>query len=137
MFKIKTQTRGGHNIRRHIAEARSARGTRSVAVGFFSSDRYPDDTPVTNVAAWHEYGTKRIKERPFMRQAVERLRPSDLAMLADADPSRLVITKDMANRLGRRVATEIQATITEYKEREDALVDTGLMRASVTWRVED
>ena len=65
-------------------------------VGFYSTAKYPDGTPVTNVAAWNEFGfesrkyfpvqskdgtwifikrakPKPIPERPFFRQAVARM----------------------------------------------------------------
>ena len=64
--------RGGARLKAHLLRARTAPGgVREIKVGFFQSARYPDGTPVTNVAAWNEHGTKKYtikpKKKKFLR----------------------------------------------------------------------
>ncbi|QHC34153.1 hypothetical protein [Komagataeibacter xylinus] len=41
-----------------------------VRVGFLEGKSYPDGTPVAQVAAWNEFGTKTAPPRPFMRNTI-------------------------------------------------------------------
>ena len=70
--------KGGDKLRRFLREAKSASRVKATEVGFFSEARYPDGTPVPAVAAWNEFGTTRIPERPFFRQALA-VAPSEVA----------------------------------------------------------
>ena len=66
-------TRGGKKLKRFIRSARAAQASRvkSIEVGLFSDDRYPNGTPVPIVGAWHEFGTGRgTPERPAFRNAL-------------------------------------------------------------------
>ena len=62
--------KGGKKLNAFIRKAKNAKSVKEIQVGFFSSAKYPDGTPVAAVAAWNEFGTKRIKERPFFRNAI-------------------------------------------------------------------
>ena len=64
--------------------------------------RYPDGTPVTNVAAWNEFGTSRgIPERPFFRLAIAGAEDGLLALLKrELDPKTLAIDQQLADRVG-------------------------------------
>ena len=47
-------------------------------------------TPVAAVAAWNEFGTETIPERPFFRTALEEAKPKVVALLKDEiDPRRM------------------------------------------------
>ncbi len=53
---VKVQRRGGKKLQRLLREAGKG-GVSGVKVGFFSTARYQDGTPVAAVAAWNEFGT--------------------------------------------------------------------------------
>ena len=63
---------GGRAAKQFILQAKRAQrgAVEELQVGFFATAKYPDGTPVTNVAVWNEFGTGRIPERPFFRQAL-------------------------------------------------------------------
>ena len=56
MVRAKSTTRGGKKLREFIRKAKTADGVKDVEVGFYSTAKYPDGTPVTNVALWNEFG---------------------------------------------------------------------------------
>ncbi len=137
---------GGHRLKQAI-EKRKQGGVKSLEVGFFSSARYQDGTYVAAVAAYNEFGTRRIPSRPFMRNANERLKrdiPKYLDQVLVATDG--VVTEQVANQVGAIAAGEIQQEIVDLKEPPNApytlerkgssnpLVDTGKMRLSVTWK---
>ena len=76
----KSRTKGGKKLDEFLRRAKTADGVDTVEIGFFSDAKYPDGTPVTNVAAWNEFGTEnkdgseRIPERPFFRQAIPKMK---------------------------------------------------------------
>ena len=53
---VKVQRRGGQRLKRLLREAGKG-GVSGVKVGFFSTAKYEDGTPVAAVAAWNEFGT--------------------------------------------------------------------------------
>ena len=67
--KVTVKRTGGKKLERFLREAGKG-GVSSVAVGFFADAKYQDGTPVAAVAAWNEFGTKNIPERPFFRNAL-------------------------------------------------------------------
>ena len=106
------------------------------------------------VAAWNEFGTKdaagatRIPERPFFRQAISQVDDGVLNLLRHGtDPKKGVVDLQLANRVGAYVQGEIQKRIIELVEPPNApstvkakrssnpLIDIGVMRGSVTYRV--
>ena len=88
--------KGGQKLKAYLKAGKATPSVTGVRVGFFAKSRYPDGTPVTNVAAWNEFGTKGsnklvtirsrgkvfrfksggIPKRPFMRYA-NRTGPSE------------------------------------------------------------
>lgn len=44
---------------------------KTLRVGFLETEKYPDGTPVAQVAFWNEYGTVKSPPRPFFRQMIE------------------------------------------------------------------
>lgn len=122
-------------------------GISSVEVGFFSSARYEDGTPVAAVAAANEFGVG-VPERPFVRPALAAAkRPVDTIIKNSVDPLQMVIEQNVASRIGEQVRNEIIDAITKFttpanapatiaaKKSSHPLIDTGLMRASVTYKV--
>ena len=151
MAKTRGRVIGGEKLRRFTREALAAKNVRSIEVGFFSTARYPDGTPVTNVAAWNEFGTKGrfpSPERPFFRTAIQEA-PDKLVrvMKIHVDSRKLVVDERIAGLLGQEMVNEIQYQITHGDWKDNAewtiaakgssrpLIDTAFMRMSVTHKV--
>lgn len=147
-----SRVRGGHKARSFLRRAQRASTPPTVDVGFFSHSKYEDGTPVAAVAAWNEFGTQRIPERPFFRRAIEAEKGpnSQLRQIVKqrVDPQTLAITNSIAGLLGAAMQGTIQKEITTLRQPPNAaltirlkgssnpLIDTEHMRNSVTWKVE-
>ena len=119
--------------------------------GFFATARYSDGTPVTNVAAWNEFGTKGrrpIPERPFMRKANHNMRGALRGIIEDrVDPKTLKVSRATAEAIGLKMQSEIQNSIVDLrippnapatiakKKSSNPLIDTGKLVNSVTYEV--
>jgi hypothetical protein len=121
-----------------------------VEIGIWRGVTYPDGgESVAQVAAWNVEGTKRMPARDFLRFYLDRLREESLELAIE-------ITKrtnrgenadaivDIVGINGRNIVMEAitdlrtppnsPATI-KKKRSSNPLIDTGLMRQSVTWKV--
>ena len=145
---VKVQRRGGKKLQRLLREAGKG-GVSGVKVGFFSTAKYEDGTPVAAVAAWNEFGTETIPERPFFRRALAEAEDGIVKVLKQGiDPEKMVVDDRLAGRVGAYVQGEVQESITALKEppnapetvrrkgSSDPLLDTGTLRNSVDWEVE-
>ena len=131
MVRAKSTTRGGKKLQEFIRRAKTADGVKSVEIGFYSTARYPDGTPVTNVALWNEFGfeskyfpvqtsdgtwiflrratPKQIPERPFFRQSIAKFPGPVLAILkAGVDPRTMVIDRQTAEEVGLKCANIVK-----------------------------
>ena len=136
------RVKGGKKLNRFIRDAKRAKGVRGVAAGFYSTGRYPDGTPVTNVAAWNEFGFKSkyfpvetkdggvrfikratpidVPERPFFRQSIPNMHDPLLDVLyADVDPRTMVVDRSTAGKCGLVMQAEIRRSIVDLKEPEN------------------
>ena len=164
--------KGGDRALKFVANAkRTAQHTpASVEVGFYSTAKYPPyrtginggqkrvPQPVTNVAAWNEYGTRYIPERPFMRISARIARnransraPSSLnphgILRSGVDPKTMTINRRTAELAGLAMASIIQKTIRSLSQPPNAertikqkgssnpLIDTGVLRQAVTHKI--
>ena len=147
-INVSVKRTGGKKLQRLLREAGKG-GVSGVKVGFFSTAKYEDGTPVAAVAAWNEFGTETIPERPFFRNALaESERSVGRILQAGLDTKKMVVGEQLAGRVGAHVQGKIQDGITALKEPPNSpstirakqssnpLVDTGFMRDSVTWQVE-
>ena len=147
---VKVQQRGGKKLQRLLREAGKG-GVSGVKVGFFSTAKYGDKrgTPVAAVAAWNEFGTETIPERPFFRNALAESERGVSNILAKGiDTKKMVVDEHLAGRVGEYVQGKIRDSITALKEppnapetvrrkgSSDPLLDTGTLRNSVAWEVE-
>ena len=156
---VKVQRRGGKKLQRLLREAGKG-GVSGVKVGFFSTARYEDGTPVAAVAAWNEFGTETIPERPFFRNALAESERGVSNILAKGiDTKKMVVDEQLAGRVGEYVQGKIQdsivalndppnspATIAQKRKKlhgkkgtgggETPLIDTGVMLHAVAWEVE-
>ena len=139
--------KGGAAAKAAIRKALSASGVTSLQVGFFKNARYPNGTPVAAVAAWNEFGTVAIPERPFFRNALRRsLDPVRELVAERVDPRKMEVDPLLADEVGAYVAGQVQSEIVRLREPSNAsstiarkgssnpLIDKGKMRQSVTWR---
>ena len=143
----------GGRLVRNMAQ-RSGKGGYSVDVGFFSSAKYQDGTPVALVAAVQEFGARgkkgrpNIPERPFFRNALKEGLPDIERLFRQSiDPKRMVISKETAAKAGLVMQSKIQNSIRNLRTPENApatierkgssnpLIDTGLMRESASFQV--
>ena len=156
---VKVQRRGGKKLQRLLREAGKG-GVSGVKVGFFSTAKYQDGTPVAAVAAWNEFGTETIPEWPFFRRALAEAERGVSNILAKGiDTKKMVVDEQLAGRVGEYVQGEIQAsiialndppnspkTIAQKRKKlhgkkgtgggETPLIDTGAMLDAVAWEVE-
>ena len=123
MAKIKTTVKitGGRKLDKFLRTAGKG-GVSGVRVGFFSTARYDDGTPVATVAAINEFGSREanIPERPFFRQAIAKMEDGVPAIIRRRiDPQRMVIDDRLANQVGAYAAGEVQDSITRANRQLD------------------
>lgn len=109
------------------------------------------DSDVVNIAVWNHYGTRTIQERPFLENAIRANRSKyRQAMQVSAEKILRGSTSVAAvmSKLGILAQRHIQEEITALKDPANAastiakkgssnpLIDTGRMRGSVTYEVE-
>lgn len=138
---------------------RSIRGPKQVKVGFPAGDA---DSDVINRAVWNEFGTRGgasgggwggpIPERPFLRNAM-RSNQSAYRTAMKSSAAKLLSGKadlrQTLSKLGIRAQGDVQAEITALTSPENSevtialkgsskpLIDTGEMRAAVTWKIDE
>ena len=147
--KVTVKRTGGRKLEKFLKEAGRG-GVSSVAVGFFSDARYDDQkgTPVAAVAAWNEFGTKNIPERPFFRRAIAEMEDGIANIIkAGIDPQKMVVDKGLADRIGAYAQGQVQESIMvlrdpantprtiRAKQSSNPLLDTEFMQSSVSWRI--
>ena len=131
---------GGARLNRFLRQAKSAKSVKSVEVGYFSTAKYPDGTPVAFVAVVNEFGTKngRIPERPSFRNAI-RGAGKDLTpiLVANINPKTMALDVKTAGKIGLAMQGRIQRSITTLrtpanapstiaaKKSSNPLLDTG------------
>jgi len=129
--------------------ARLPAGPRQVEVGFPGEKV---EGGIIERAIYNEFGTERIPERPFFRNAVrqnrtkyrEGMKIAARKLLAGQETLRGALSK-----LGIMAQGDIQEEITnlrdppntestiERKGSSNPLIDTGEMRQAVTWRIRE
>lgn len=128
----------------------------AVKIGFpagkegLGTPHYEDGASIMQVAIWNQFGTGIIPSRPFMTMAKDKLRAwypgfikDSAANLESFNVSRVL------NLIGEYGKGQIQIAITELQDPPNApytikkkksakpLIDTGAMRQSVTYLVEE
>ena len=133
--------------------ARARRGQGAVAIGLpKGSGSYPDGTPVIKVGVIHEFGSEDgvIPERSWLRSAMDVNRKKHRALIRKLSKSVMsgeLTAKNALELLGTQAQSDIQQRIVDVNEPPNApstiaakgssnpLVDTGLLRQSVTYYV--
>jgi len=128
---------------------KSLTGPNSVKVGLpKGSNNYPDGTSVIMVGTVHEFGSpaRNIPQRSFLRSTVESNRSSYKDMfkkLAKNIIKGILNKKQALGLIGLQVQTDVKEKITDIKEPElkhregNPLIDTGHLRQSITFKVEE
>ncbi|EGC6704068.1 hypothetical protein H9W57_001063 [Campylobacter jejuni] len=121
---------------------------KRLEVGFFESAKYENGEYVANVAKIQEYGTLKIPARPFFRNAIAKNGAKWLTFMKNQFTSNQNLDLSL-NQAGELARGDIVASIMQTNNPPNAeatikakgsskpLIDTGFMRASVTFKVVD
>ena len=124
------------------------KGPLQVKVGFPAGT----DGDIITRAMANEFGTKRIPERPFMRNAMRANQDKYSAAMGKAAGAVLkgeTSLRQVLGKLGAMAQGDIQKEIRDLdsppnapgtvarKKSSNPLIDTGEMRQRVTWKVDD
>lgn len=121
-------------------------GKEKLEIGFFETARYPNGTFVAQVAYFNEFGTLNIPMRPFFRNAINKNIKKWYATLQNGINQNATPSKALSI-VGEVARADIVESITSLREPPNAestikqkkstnpLIDTGLMRRSVTYKV--
>lgn len=116
-------------------------------VGFFETSKYENGAFVADIAKKNEFGTLEIRSRPFFRNAIENNAQKWVNFLAQ-DLVKSENAEMSYNRLGEVARGDIVKSINQTnspanspltikaKGSSKPLVDTGFLRANVTFKVE-
>jgi hypothetical protein len=135
-----------------LVEAVYAFGHPKILIGVLDGERPHGDDQVTiqQIAEWMEFGTEHIPARSFIRAYFDENEDKLRADLKKLLPSVLLgkrTKQQVLEIIGQRAVAEIQARISagidppnalstiERKGSSTPLVDTGILRASVTYKV--
>lgn len=120
---------------------------KSLEVGFLESAKYPNGQSVAEVAYWNNYGLG-VPTRPFFTNAVENNAEKwNNAIKSILQKQEKINFTAVLDTLGNLIVADIQKSITnirtppnskitiQNKKSSNPLIDTGLMRSSVTYRI--
>ena len=125
--------KGGKKLDAFIKNAKAAKGVESVEVGFYATDRYPNGQPVTEVAAFQEFGTKNMPERPFFRQSIGSMEGRVIGVLkSEINPRTMVVTRSTAGHVGEVAQDEIQKSVLRLDVK-----DTGFLHDHVRYEIKE
>lgn len=132
-------------IDKEIKEALGIKNKPFLEVGFFDSARYPSGEFVASVASDNEYGKSTIPPRPFFRGAIfhnsrewgERIfkfmkqasGEKALGMLGES------VRVDIVKSIDKTLTPPNSPYTIAKKGSSHPLIDTGLLRASVSFQV--
>lgn len=148
IISISTQGLRELDLRQGIEKRiKGALQKKELRAGVFDTAKYPDGTPVAQVAEWNEFGTSSIPPRPFMRDAVIDGKKRWIEYLA----RQVEAYEDVHlafGRLGELVRNDIVKSINLHTEPPNSpvtiarkksshpLIDTGFLKSSITYKVE-
>ena len=156
--------KGGKKLDALVQKVRRAQARPAVIeVGLFESARYQDGTSVAMVGAIHQFGAPNnklygrpapIPARPWFTSALPKIEKAVREIVRDnVDPRNPVLSRAAAGKIGAVAKGILQESITELsqpplsettiklkraagkKGRLNVLIDTGFMRASVSYEV--
>lgn len=147
MISAKVQRKG--NAAEVLERIRAGlNGPTTVKVGFIAGQAPADQVAI---ASYNEFGTSRIPERPFLRNAMAENKASYGALMR-TDAKKIVsgeqTMRRTLDRLGLKGQGDVQQSIVDLRNPPNApstikqkgssnpLIDTGAMRQSVSFKVE-
>jgi HK97 gp10 family phage protein len=147
MISAKVQRKG--NAAEVLERIRAGiNGPTTVKVGFIQGQAPADQVAI---ASYNEFGTSRIPERPFLRQAMAENRGAYQTLMRN-DAKRIVsgeqTMRRTLDRLGLKAQGDVQQSIVDLRSPPNApstikqkgssnpLIDTGSMRQAVTFKVD-
>ena len=143
---LKLESKDLQNIKIDKRETITSMGKEKFEIGFFETARYPNGTFVAQVARYNEFGTLNIPMRPFFRNAINKNIKKWYATLQNAINQNATPSKALSI-VGEVARADIIQSITDLrtppnaestikqKKSTNPLIDTGLMRRSVTYKV--
>ena len=143
---LKLESKDLKNIKIDKREITKFMGKEKLEIGFFETARYPNGTFVAQVARYNEFGTLNIPMRPFFRNAIQKNIKKWYATLQNAINQNATPSKALSI-VGEVARADIIQSITDLrtppnaestiksKKSTNPLIDTGLMRRSVTYKV--
>lgn len=142
---LKIDSKSLKNAKLNKRDITKFKGKHKLEIGFFKSATYPSGQNVATVAKYQEFGTLRIPARPFFRQAIMKNNKKWLDLFKK---HALITTETKAFAIVGEIAKgDIQQSITQLrtppnspntikaKGSSNPLIDTGIMRRSVTYKV--
>lgn len=133
--KARVRTRISRKVRREIKHMTKLKGEHGVKVGLpVGSNDYPaTGESVINVGFWHEFGTRFLPERSWMRSSVrinrEKYRKFNRKALLALQQMKTT-SDQILGRLGLMARDDMVTQINSLP-----LVDTGHLKQSQTWEV--
>lgn len=130
------------NIDKKIKQKYTTKST--LEVGFLGG-KYPNGVKVASVAFWNEYGTIKIPPRPFFRNAINDNNQKWIKFLKQKAKDSSI--DNALNLTGEMVRGDIVKSITKTttppnsiytiskKHSTHPLIDTGFLRASVSYQI--
>ena len=143
---IKLESKDLQNIKIDKREITKFMGKEKLEIGFFETAKYPSGEYVAQVARYNEFGTLNIPMRPFFRNAINKNIKKWYATLQNAINQNATPSKALSI-VGEVARADIIQSITDLrtppnaestikqKKSTNPLIDTGLMRRSVTYKV--
>lgn len=143
---LKLESKDLQNIKIDKREITKFMGKEKLEIGFFETARYPNGVFVAQVARYNEFGTLNIPMRPFFRNAIQKNIKKWYATLQNAINQNATPNKALSI-VGEVARADIIQSITDLrtppnaestikqKKSTNPLIDTGLMRRSVTYKV--
>jgi hypothetical protein len=149
MADAKTEIKGSLQFSRSILRELTKLGELKAAMVI--KGQYPNGRSVAQIAAIQEFGTARIPARPFVRHALRSV--GEVQAVLRAESAAITSKNRKAPTACRRVAQAMAALVVRAidespgwakpnapetvrrKGSDHPLIDTGLLRRSVHWRV--
>lgn len=138
------------SLEKELKKALKKSNNKGIDVGFLSSAKYSNGTQVAAVAYYNNFGTINMPARPFFNKCVAKNTNKWLSTLSDMlkkNRKNELNVNSCLDMLGNVIVSDIQESITQLREppnteqtikqkdSSNPLIDTGLMRKSVTYRI--
>lgn len=112
MATVKATLVGGRRMQAHFKRVQAqVANSKELAVGFLEGAKYPDGTPVAQVAFWQEFGSSRFVARSFFRPMIAKESAGWGPLLARVLPKVGYDVDKAMHRLGGFIASQLTESI--------------------------